>query len=134
MIAVALAPMSVSADDGDAKIETTSIGSKEDVKGKLPHEEGTIADEGGLKNVVNVFLYIGGLVAVIMGIVAGVQMTTSAGDPATVAKAKKTLSWSIIGLLVMILAYAIVNFVIGRVTGSSDGGGFGCEYIVRILG
>jgi multisubunit Na+/H+ antiporter MnhB subunit len=65
--------------------------------------------------IVNVFLYIGGIAAVVMIIVSGVQMTTSAGNPGAVAKAKNTMIWSIVGLLVMILAYAIVNFVIGKI-------------------
>ena len=132
MAVCALAPAYVSADSTINNVQTSNIGSKEDVKNKLPHDENTIAEEGGIAKVVNVFLYVGGIVAVIMGIVAGVQMTTSAGDPATVAKAKKTLAWSVIGLAIMILAYAIVNFVIGRVTGSSDSDEFG--YIVQLLG
>lgn len=65
-------------------------------------------------NVINYFLYAGGVVAVVMIIVAGVQMATSAGDAGAVAKAKRTMTWAICGLVVMILAYAIVNFVIGK--------------------
>ena len=74
---------------------------------------GTIG-ENSVINVINYFLYVGGIVAVVMAIVAGVQMTTSAGDPGAVKKAKTTLTWAIAGLVVMILAYAIVNFVIAQ--------------------
>ena len=66
-------------------------------------------------NIINYFLYAIGLIAVVMIIVAGVQMTTSAGDAGAVAKAKKTLTFSVIGLIVAILAYAIVNFVLAKV-------------------
>ena len=65
-------------------------------------------------NVVNTLLYVVGIIAVAMIIVAGVQMTTSAGDPGAVAKAKKTMTGAIIGLAIAVLAYAIVNFVVGR--------------------
>ena len=70
------------------------------------------------ERIINTFLYIGGIVAVVMMIVAGIQMTTSAGDPGAVKKAKNTMTYAIVGLVVMILAYAIVNFVVFRVTDS----------------
>ncbi|MBR3130988.1 hypothetical protein IKG31_00205 [Candidatus Saccharibacteria bacterium] len=87
----------------------------EDIKAKLANQtpDGTLADNP--ERIINVFLYIGGLVAVVMVIVAGIQMTTSAGDPSAVKKAKSTILWSVVGLVVMILAYAVVNFVIFRV-------------------
>jgi len=69
---------------------------------------------GVARSVVDYLLYIGGIVAVVMIVVGGVQMTTSAGNPAAVAKAKRTIIWSVAGLLVAILAYAIVGFVLSR--------------------
>ena len=63
--------------------------------------------------IINPILYFIGILAVIMVIYGGIQYTTSAGDAGKVAKAKNTLIWSIAGLAVAILAYAIVNFVIG---------------------
>ena len=49
-----------------------------------------------------------------MIIVGAVQMQTSAGNSGAVAKAKNTITFSVVGLVVMILAYAIVNFVVGK--------------------
>lgn len=54
-----------------------------------------------------------GIVAVIMIVYGGIQYTTSAGNSAGVAKAKATILYSVVGLLVVILAAAIVNVVIG---------------------
>lgn len=54
-----------------------------------------------------------GVVAVIMIVYGGIQYTTSAGNSAGVAKAKSTIIYSVVGLLVVILAAAIVNAVIG---------------------
>lgn len=82
------------------------------IKEKTPSATVTNADA---IRIVNYFLYAGGMVAVVMAIISGIQMTTSAGDPGAVKKAKNTLTWSIVGLLIMMLAYAIVNFVIGYV-------------------
>lgn len=70
--------------------------------------------EGTVTNVINIFLYIVGILAVVMIIVGGVQYTTSAGDQAKVTKAKNTILYGIIGLVVSVLAYAIVNFVLSK--------------------
>ena len=93
--------------------------SKEDVINKIKdNTPGDPAIATDPAKIINVLLFIGGIVAVTMIIVAGIQMTTSAGDPSAVKKAKNTLMWSVVGLVIMILAYAIVNFVIFRVVGS----------------
>ncbi len=63
----------------------------EDIKAKLGEKtpDGTLANNP--ERLINVFLYIGGMIAVVMIIVAGVQMATSAGDPSAVKKAKRTI-------------------------------------------
>lgn len=53
-----------------------------------------------------------GIVAVFVIILGGFNMMTSAGDPGKVKKGKDTILWGIIGLVVAILAYAIVRFVL----------------------
>ncbi len=67
-----------------------------------------------VKNIINVILYVVGILAVVMVIIGGVQYTTSGGDQAAVTKAKNTILYGIVGLVIAILAYAIVNFVIGK--------------------
>lgn len=70
---------------------------------------------GLIKTIINVLLIVGSVVAVIMIIVGGITYTTSAGDPAKVKKAKDTVLYSIVGLVVSILAFSVVNFVIGKI-------------------
>lgn len=65
------------------------------------------------KTVVNVLLYIIGAIAVIMIIVGAVRFTTSSGNASSVTAAKNTILYAIVGLVIAIFAYAIVNFVIG---------------------
>lgn len=62
---------------------------------------------------VNTLLLLIGMVAVIMIVVGGIRYIASAGDSARVKAAKDTILYSVVGLVVAILAYAIVNFVIG---------------------
>ena len=62
--------------------------------------------------VTNVLLFIIGAVSVIMLIIGGFRYVTSQGDQTQVQSAKNTILYSIIGIVVAILAYAAVNFVI----------------------
>ena len=64
--------------------------------------------------VVNVMFFIIGAVSVIMLIYGGIRYTTSGGNAASITAAKNTIIYSIVGLVVAILAYAIVNFVVTR--------------------
>lgn len=65
--------------------------------------------------IINVVIGVIGFVAVAFIIFGGFQYTTSAGDPGKVKKAKDTILYGIIGLVVAMLAYAIVNFVLSNV-------------------
>ena len=68
-----------------------------------------------VNEIVNMILYIVGILAVVMVIVGGIQYTLSAGDQAKVTKAKNMIVYGIVGLVIAILAYAIVNFVISKI-------------------
>ncbi len=67
-----------------------------------------------IKNVTTGIFVILGIVAVFVIILGGFNMMTSSGDPGKVKKGKDTILWGIIGLVVAILAYAIVNFVLNQ--------------------
>lgn len=66
-----------------------------------------------VQTLVNTLLYILGTIAVIMIIVGGIRYTTSNGDAGGIKSAKDTILYSVIGLVVAMLAWAIVNFVVG---------------------
>lgn len=67
--------------------------------------------ESLIGTIINVLLFIVGAVAVIMLIWGGIRYTTSAGNAAAVTSAKNTIIYSIVGLVVAFLAYAIVRWV-----------------------
>lgn len=67
-----------------------------------------------LRTVTNVLLFIIGAISVIMIIVGGIRYTTSNGDANRVTAAKNTIMYAIVGLVVAIVAYAIVDFVIDQ--------------------
>lgn len=64
------------------------------------------------EDVVNIMLYVLGAIAVIMIVIGGIRYATSGGDSSSIKGAKDTILYAVIGLIVAILAYAIVNFVL----------------------
>ncbi len=71
-------------------------------------------DKGLIKTVVNVLLWAVGVLSVIMIIFSGFRYITSAGDTSKTKSAQSTLIYSVVGLIVAIMAWAIVNMVINR--------------------
>lgn len=67
-----------------------------------------------VQNVLNITYTWAGIICVIIIIVAGFYYVTSNGNAQTIAKAKNAILGAVIGLVVIILAFAITNFVIGR--------------------
>jgi len=80
--------------------------------GTCDGHECTLGDS--IKAITNVLLFIIGAVAVIMIILGGIRYTTSNGDASQVTAAKNTILYSVIGLVVALLAFVIVDFVIGQ--------------------
>lgn len=65
-----------------------------------------------IRKIINFLLYLIGVIAVIMIIVGGLRYVTSGGNSSQVSSAKDTILYAVVGLIVAIAAYAIVNFVI----------------------
>lgn len=67
------------------------------------------------KELFNKAFFWGGIVAVIMMVYGGIQYITSTGNPQATAKAKTTILYSAIGLLIVIFAAAIVSTVVNGI-------------------
>ena len=74
-----------------------------------------------VSRVINIFLYIVGVVSVIMLIYGGFRYVISGGQKEAITSAKNTILYAIVGLLIAIFAYAIIRFVLGAALGL-DGG------------
>jgi len=83
---------------------------------EIPVPKPSRAVGGGLLDIItkvsNTLLLLVGIVAVLFLIIGGFQYIISAGNPETVNKAKTTILYAIIGLIVTLIAWAIVSFVI----------------------
>lgn len=86
-------------------------------------QEGINAAKGNLQttsltdsvaNVTNIMITIIGIVSVIMLIIGGFRYVLSGGDQKGTSAAKDTILFAIIGVVVALLSYSIMNFVIGQ--------------------
>ena len=77
-------------------------------------------ESGAFRKITNTILYIVGVIAVIMLIIGGIRYVISGGDAKKVTDAKNTVLYAIIGLVIAVFAYAIVNFVITSLPSSDD--------------
>ncbi len=80
-----------------------------------------IFESGGIfERVVNVLLFLVGAISVIMLIIGGIRYIVSAGDQNAVTGAKNTIMYAIVGIIVAVVAYGIVNFVLSRLYGNTS--------------
>ena len=78
---------------------------------------------GIFTTITNVMLFIVGAISVIMIVIGGLRYVVSGGNSSNVTTAKNTILYAIVGLIIAIMAYAIINFVIGSFVPGVGGGG-----------
>lgn len=98
----------------------------EGVTGEMRKRLGCDENDGKKLNkaiisIVNTVVGLAALVAVVFIIIGGINYMTSAGDAGKIAKAKLTIMYAVIGLIVCALAFVIVNFAINAINGKSKG-------------
>ena len=69
-----------------------------------------------VSNVIKAFMGLLGIVAVVIILLGGFKWMTAAGSEEKVSEAKKLIMNGVIGLVVIMMAYAIANFVVTAVT------------------
>lgn len=68
---------------------------------------------GIVLTIVNFFLTFLGLLAVVMVIYGGFLYVSSAGNEENVNKAKKILMYAVIGIIIIVVSFALVNTLLG---------------------
>ena len=84
---------------------------------KNSNEEAALQQK--VKSVLDtVYLWVG-IIAVIVIVIGGVRYMTSTGDANKIQGAKRTITYSVVGLVVTIAAFAITEFVIDALDGKT---------------
>lgn len=74
---------------------------------------GTLFGAGSIWNrILNIVTYVAGAAAVLVIILGGIRYITSNGDQSQITSAKNTILYALIGLVVAMMANAIINFVL----------------------
>ena len=71
--------------------------------------------------IIRVVLSFLGIIALIIVLYAGFKWMTSRGNEETIGDAKKILTAGLIGLIIILSAYIIANFVINHIYGAANG-------------
>ena len=90
------------------------LGIKDQVTGAA---NGTTA-QSIVGNVVKAVLGIAGVIAGVVIIIGGVFYMTAQGDPGKITKAKNCICGGVIGLVICLLAFAIVTFAMNAFAGN----------------
>lgn len=110
LLAVIIFPAMALAADNPALKKLSEVGS---ING--PYEsasETTISEIIG--TAVSAFLALLGVIFLVLMLYAGYNWMTAQGDEEKVTKAKDTITRSIIGMIIVVGAYAIWNFIFGN--------------------
>lgn len=97
------------------KAQTLDVGLLEDFRTTAGYGEASLPQIIG--RIVRIILSLLGLIAVIIIIIGGLMWMTSGGSPEKIDKAKKIIINALIGLLIVVSAYAIASFIISKLGG-----------------
>ncbi|MBU4369350.1 pilin [Patescibacteria group bacterium] len=67
--------------------------------------------------IIGIVLALISIILVVLMIAGGFMWMTSAGNPEKVTKARELMTNALIGLIIIVLAYAIANFVVDKLSG-----------------
>lgn len=67
---------------------------------------------GTVQNIINIVIGLVAVVAVVVMIIGGISFITSQGDAPKITKARNTILYGVVGLIIAVLSFAIVTFVL----------------------
>jgi hypothetical protein len=77
----------------------------------------TLTNENALQEILDLVYLWAGIIAVVVIIVAGIFFVSSRGNADQVKRAKDAIRGAVVGLIIVMIAFAITRFVIGGTQG-----------------
>lgn len=74
-----------------------------------------LSADSALHTILTTVYTVAGIICVLVIIAAGFMYVTSAGNAAAVKKAKDAIFGAVIGIIIIMLAFAITAFITGRI-------------------
>lgn len=104
---------------------------QQNIAAEITNNTGVVQTQAGYSDTVTVgtvvgtiikaFLGLLGIIFVILMIIAGFNWMTAGGDEDKINKAKDTIRAAVIGLIIVVAAYAITYFVFANLPNAGDG-------------
>ena len=98
-------------EDVCTKAPTSTVCQSRTPAGKNP----LFGPDGVLTSAISIMSIVVGIAAVIVIIVGGLKLVTSGSNPQDVAKARETIIYAIVGLVIALLAQVIVQFFLKEI-------------------
>ncbi len=70
-----------------------------------------------LAQIINTLLVWGGAIALLFIIIGGFRFIISMGNPDSIEKARQTVVYAILGLILVFVSYLIVSYLLGNLLG-----------------
>lgn len=64
---------------------------------------------------LNIVYFVAGIIAVVAIIVAGFTLVTNSSEPDAIKKARNTIVYAVIGIVVIIVAFTVTWFIAGNI-------------------
>ena len=111
--ACGMAPVALAVESAPAATYNSITESADAVK--ADDQATSLFGTGGIfVKITNTALFLVGAISVVMLIYGGIRYTVSGGESGAVTNAKNTILYAIVGIVISIVAYAVVQFVINQ--------------------
>ena len=80
--------------------------------GPLPNSKGGDPANGAVQTVFLIVMGVLGAVSLLMIVIGGVRYILSEGNPEAMSKAKGTIIYALVGLVIAMTAYGIISLVV----------------------
>ncbi len=104
---------------GDVAFAGGLISPDDNFVGDATNNEGDL--KAIVKTILNFFLGFLGFVATIMVMYGGLLYVTGGNNDESIAKAKKIIMYAVVGILIILVSFALINTILGAATGGAIG-------------
>lgn len=91
-----------------------------DISPNTPYGEGEQGTQKAINTIYDAIITVSGIAFIILFLISGVMYLTAAGNEETAGKARKMMIDAVIGLVIVLAAWAIGTWIIDRLKGTNS--------------
>ncbi|HET9098140.1 MAG TPA: pilin [Candidatus Saccharimonadales bacterium] len=94
--------------------ETANCGDTQHIGSCTTNLPAITAGSGEVQTVLNILFGIIGALSILMIVIAGLRFITGQGNPQEISKARSTIIYALVGLIISLAAVSIVNLAVNK--------------------